>query len=393
MAKDDYLVYFRFKKHKGLWYIVYKTNPGKEVPTGRSVDRYSLNDMIPWAYGRLDKKPTTPVRFGEFTKDFFLPEKCGWSQMMLGTGHTYSSSFFVTHRGRLVKRFIPALRDEIMTSITPEMIADIIINARKTDGDPVGISEKKHMRSCIMKIFNYAVYKKIVRINPVKATPSFVESFLDRHKFEIDEVRKLFPQDRQQLMYIWQSQMWITYNYERYVCGHRPGETSALSWEDWNRELRGFVVKRSFDSRAGELKGLKTEKKGVRKKPAIITTRLERELTLLEAQPGKRVYAEYRGERVPLIFHINEGPVRVETAAKHFKAACKRAGVPLHGRTQYRLRHTFESALLEVLYEHEVQVLMGHANKITAIYDDRSDEAYLRFADDLRPKIERVLDV
>jgi len=29
-----------------------------------------------------------------------------------------------------------------MTDITPEMIADTIINAKKDNGDPVGISEK-----------------------------------------------------------------------------------------------------------------------------------------------------------------------------------------------------------------------------------------------------------
>jgi hypothetical protein len=45
------------------------------------------------------------------------------------------------------------------------------------------------------------------------------------------------------------------------------------------------------------------------------------------------------------------------------------------------------------LYEPEVQVLMGHANKMTAKYDGREDEDYLTFANVWRPKIEEALEV
>jgi len=56
-----------------------------------------------------------------------------------------------------------------------------------------------------MKVFAYAVYKKLIQTNPVKATPNLVEDWKEPEKFSKEEIQLLFPRDRQQLTYIWQS--------------------------------------------------------------------------------------------------------------------------------------------------------------------------------------------
>ena len=75
-------------------------------------------------------------------------------------------------------------------------------------------------------------------------------------------------------------------------------------------------------------------------KPAVFTSRAEQLLLMLESKT-KDTASE------TLIFQRANGkPLILETANKHFKASCVRAGVEPLGRTQYCLRHSFNTHLI-----------------------------------------------
>jgi len=99
------------------------------------------------------------------------------------------------------------------------------------------MSKKKQMRSFLIKIFDEARCKNVIQSNPVKATSDFIEAEQEKDIFEPEELRKLFPEDRRKLMYIWQSKMWIAYNLTRFICGLRPSEASALSWGNDSKKV------------------------------------------------------------------------------------------------------------------------------------------------------------
>jgi len=65
-------------------------------------------------------------------------------------------------------------------------------------------------------------------------------------------------------------------------------------------------------------------------------------------------------EGLKFVFSIGNGVITTPTSQKHFKGACKRAGVDLRGRPQYSLRHTFNTELMSVASLEDVQESMGH---------------------------------
>ena len=56
---------------------------------------------------------------------------------------------------------------------------------------------------------------------------------------------------------------------------------------------------------------------------------------------------------------VNGNTLKPEISLKHFKASCARAKIELNGRTQYSLRHTFDTDLLKQLNRDTVNDLMG----------------------------------
>ena len=104
---------------------------------------------------------------------------------------------------------------------------------------------------------------------------------------------------------------------------------------------------------------------------AVALPRRAEELLLLHEAASERTEPE------DLIFHPREatGGVQSNTANKHFKASCKRAGINRGDRTPYNLRYSFNMYALQLLDRKEVQGLMGHrTDAMTTRYDHPTDQ-------------------
>ena len=128
MARQSYLKYFRFKTHHGKWYVIYKTSPGTEVPTGRSAAEFSEDEMVAWAFSKMDEKPIRSLTLNEFPADFSFLINCSWSKRMLGNGHSYWSQFFPTHRRRPTGKILATLGDKMLQDITPYMLQKFLLD-------------------------------------------------------------------------------------------------------------------------------------------------------------------------------------------------------------------------------------------------------------------------
>lgn len=65
-----------------------------------------------------------------------------------------------------------------------------------------------------------------------------------------------------------------------------------------------------------------------------------------------------------------------EVSNKHLRGACKRAGVDLAGRTQYSLRHSFETGIAGLVENKVLIELMGHTS-FRKEYDHRKPKKIL----------------
>jgi hypothetical protein len=169
----------------------------------------------------------------------------------------------------------------------------------------------------------------------------------------------------------------------QWTCGLRPGEVGAFILQDWIKEHHGAVIRRALENKTLEVKGLKTEKRGMTVKPVIFSDKLESVLTLLEFEGAPKA---------ELLFTVNGRAIKAETANKHFKAAAGRAGVDVHERTQYCLHYTFYTEALKIMPEKEVEKMAGHKT-LRKDYDHRKGLDFLKTAKPLREIINKLQEL
>ncbi len=167
-------------------------------------------------------------------------------------------------------------------------------------------------------------------------------------------------------------------------CGLRPQEVGALTWGKWSRTMHGLAITHKIDPDSKQrVKGTKT---GYSK--AVALSRRAEEILLLHEATSEKTDPD------DLIFNPKEAAdgIQSDTSNKHFKAACKRAGVERGDRTQYSLRHSFNTYALQILDRKEVQSLMGHrTDAMTNRYDHPADQQLIeRIPEGVWDKIERL---
>ena len=94
---------FRFKRRNEIFYVIYRTEPGRPRSTGQANE----SDAIPWSYAHMGEPVLRGSTLKEFAKDFFLPGKCTWSTRMLKKGRTFNAQYFTGHRNRLMRYVLP----------------------------------------------------------------------------------------------------------------------------------------------------------------------------------------------------------------------------------------------------------------------------------------------
>ena len=140
----------------------------------------------------------------------------------------------------------------------------------------------------------------------------------------------------------------------------------------------GYPVRQAIDPDTREIKGLKTNDRGVTVKPAYLNDRAEGLLTMLVYQGAPQsgvLFAGQDGRGMP-----------PETSNKHFKASYARVRpdpIELGGRTQYSLRHFFSTAIAAHVTEKEAATYLGQRT-YRGEYDHRRVVEKLKADDRMR---------
>ena len=374
------LPFWMKQRRNGYWYVWYRHRPGW-IST-RTKDEREARDI---AWQNVDEAPPTNITLNAFAGDFFLPGKCPYERDERARGRTFASRYFREHRGRLVNYILPRWGSYILSAIKQRPVFDWLLDlADARTGEPLANETKNKILVCFRIVMDMAESLEHIEENPLRRVKLFVAHHKERRPFTIEELKRLFPTDREELMRIWQSQMWLTYFLALATTGWRPGEVAALRPANWYRSKQAVVTKHSIENATRSLKGLKTEKKGVKMKAAPVTDRLQQELLLREQ--------ELQSEE-EFFFHTGDGrPLVSESANKHFRASCRRAGVPPGDRTQYSLRHAFSTDLHTVAPEPVVNKLMGHT-RYRGEYDHRQELELIRGLDGVRDYIREIRDL
>ena len=359
--------------------VIFDFQPWKTYSSGKD----SYEGAVAWAYQNMHRVTLQKEypSFGEFSKDFFIPGTCKWTDRKLRHGSTFGQNYFPQRRGILLNHLIPRLRDLRLDSITAAQIDDILLDtSNKSTGAPLAPHTLERTRMVLRIIFGEAVFQGILRDNPADHVPPFYGTANPHQPFTLAEIHQLFPEDIDEGLQIWKSLEWYGYFLMQWSCGVRPGEAAAFMLRDWIRDQHGAVIKTSVEARTRKIKGLKTENKGMMAKPVIFNQQLETIFTMLEYNG--------RAPDVP-VFILNNRTIELNTANKHLKSSAREAGLDLSGRAQYSFRHTFYTELLKRLPVKDVEKMAGH-KKLRKEYDHRQGVDFLKEAEPLRKIINQL---
>lgn len=364
-------------KPSGIIYVQFATEPGRWKSTGQREQKYAIQ----WAEEhRIDTVDTTQT-LQQFAEGFFIPGRHNWIERQISKNKSFAQGFLRENQGRLDNYILPHFGSYLLSALKPRMIEDWLISI-KGIGKPLADSTKNKILNTFRHVLAEAKAQELIPSNPAKEFDQITERQKTREPFSLEEINLLFPNSEELNMKIWLTKLWELFFRVELYGGLRPGEVAALRWSDFYPEDNGLVVSSSIENRTFKRKGLKTEKKGLKVKPVIINDYLRTELI--------RLKETVKPKDDDLIFRsINNKVISTDVSNKHFKASVERAGIDRRDRTQYSLRHTFDTELLKEIPLATVQTLMGHTS-YRKEYDHRNGIDLLKQIQNLKPIIERV---
>jgi integrase len=287
----------------------------------------------------------------------------------------------VIKRAYLTKNYIiPLFGDISVNKISSNIISEKLCGLNCLCG-----TTKNAIIICLDDIYANLIEKNIVKENPTKNVIRFSRAIVNgRGALSLEELAKLFPQNHDELIKIWHSQMYATAFLILRDTGLRPGELRALQWKDWYPEKKFIPITKAIE--AGTRSKIKGTKTGAFK-PAIVS-----DFTATEISNLKRIAKHISSD--DFIFASRYGiPPRGNTMSTCFRQGVRRADLNRPEISPYWLRHTFNTLALLYLDEADVRKLMGHTtSKMTRHY--RHPDIFLlqKEAEKIYPKIQKLHD-
>lgn len=353
--------------------VEFRFQPGVWYSTGTQ-DEYEAVEAAEELYNRLTGITVNKMQtLEEFAKGFYIPGRHGVRERLAKKNKDFSIEWFELQQGRIDNYIIPRFGNMLISGITTRMIDDWIIDLKSiSKNKPLGSSTKIKILSAFSAIMNEAVSQELIPNNPIDRMIPLTERNKQREPFTREETKLLFPNDASELIKIWKGLDWAVFFLVMIETGLRPGEVAALHWEDYYPELQGFAVHRALRGRTREIKGLKTDRSGKRIKAAFISDFCANLLRQIR-----------NDKMVGIVFSLKGRPLQIETTGKHFRICVDKSKVDRKGRTQYSLRHTFNTLALMSLPEESVRDMMGHTG-YRREYDHRTGRDLLEKHKDIR---------
>ena len=378
---------FRFYRRNGIYYVVFDRAPDSPRSTGVRVhpgdcrnSGTGYDQAVSWAYAHQQTLTGQRLTLREATDRMFTAS-CPWRKRVTAKGHRFSSVYFSRHRKRMQDYIWPRFGELAPDKIRPVMIDDWLLSLdSRTTGLPMSPAMKDKIIQTLRKVYDELVYQGLADSSPARLVSYFHDSEQRRAPILMSEFSSLFPTDQDEMERIWQGLSWATFFYIMGTTGMRPGEVAAMDLAYWQKGI-GYACCQAIDPDTREVKGLKTEKKGVTVKPVYLNERAESLITQLVFQSG------YSGG---LLFPGRKGRGRSPEASNtRFKASCSRAGIDLAGRTQYSLRHFYATTMAIELSEAEAAKYLGQRT-FRDDYDHREAMDHLRKDDRMRELSNRL---
>lgn len=374
---------YRFRKPKqlGKYQVQFSFRPGKWISTGTD----DIAAAVLWAEDYLAhslQKSDRQITFREFAKGFYSEDRYQTKERNLKFGRDYDEAYYQKRDGHLRHYILPEFGDWLVDSISDVAVERFLLNLKNfRSGDKLADNTKNNIRQTLVEILQEAKRQGLVSENRARESQKFAVSYSEREVFTPEEMKIMFPEDDRQCERFWGGLMWATYFLIMRDTGFRPGEIAALQIENFFPELHGVYTQNSVNYRTREIKpSIKTTKKGKKYKVGILTAQTERFV--------ERLISECKRKNRTILFVLDDGNLfKPDTSNKHFKSKIF-SYIPRRNRTQYCLRHSFDTDLSGEITDEKLNELMGHMSK-RIDYDHRKPERILSQLQPVREILEK----
>jgi integrase len=321
----------------------------------------------------------------EFTEYFWMDRGEGsiWMRNQMHKLY-YKHGYYRSMQDRTNNYIIPVFGNKKMSTITPYMVDEWFVGIKSVmkKGEYLSDYSKNKVMYCLSLMFDEAIRTEKCVSNPCDKVRKIREEHKERLPLLISEMDILFPSDDQKAIWVWGNVMWTCYFHIMRCTGFRPGEIAGLRKDNYFPDLGGIYTMASVDTPTKKVQqSIKTSKSGKKYKVGLLNEQCLRLLNqLVKSLPEEQKY----------LFQINGGVLASFTSNKHFKACLKRADIPLEERSQYSLRHTFQTLVAGEIEKSEVEELMGHT-KFRKSYDHRDGVRRLTQLQKLRGQLESIV--
>lgn len=201
---------------------------------------YKEDKLIPDIHNRM--------LFKNFSKNWFIYEKCEYVNNRLKRGEKYTLAWCQINRSRLERYLLPYFGNKILTKITRVDIEDWLLSLKK-----LSVTSKNQLLRLLRVMMKDAVKRGILSYNPAKDVSPLPGNCKTRGILTQNEVKKLFAKEN--FSEYWKGNiMYYTANLLAFCTGMRQGEIAALTGEN---VFPGYlIVKHSWS----KIDGLKTTK-------------------------------------------------------------------------------------------------------------------------------------
>jgi len=335
--------------------VIFRILPGKCISTGADNERdaiiFAERYLLNYDGVRIEKVPT----FKEFANGFYANDKYEYIKRIGKKKRYIKDVNWINHEARIQNYWIPQFGRFLLSAVSSVAIDSWFMNLKHYKKlTPLADSTKNKILNAGRAIFKEAVWRKIIKENPINGIEKIIEENKHREPLTDFELAKLFPKSEKELLKIWLDRKWLCYFLIMRDTGWRPGEVAGLARKNYYTNFGGVYTEQSIDRRTGEVQNrIKTTKKGIQYKIGYFS-----DVTISQLN---KYLKEENLILNDLIFKTKKGKgIKPDASNNHFKASCERAGIEIGNRTQYSFRHTFDTKMLQHLSLDEVNLLMGH---------------------------------
>lgn len=347
------------KRGSRSWEVEFDSAKGIWKSTGvQSLEE--VEDAVSKMLANLGKKTITGMKFEDFAKNFFIrTDEQSIFEHHKKFGKKYDADWYTAREGILNNYIMPKFGKMNMSDITDIMIEEwyIRLYGIKSQGtEELSNAVKNRVLNTLKIVLKEAKRKRIIETNPCDTVETLNPDYQKRGFFTVEEIHKLFPQDKSKLVSIWDTMQFALFFSIMVDTGWRCGEVSALKRENFIDN--GVYSESSVKASTKEVKNsIKTTNKGQPYKVGILS-----EYTL-------ELYRDFikDWDNVYLFYFKGFGMNKPYRTNKVLRSACARVGIDAGERTQHCIRHSFDTYMLnhageQGLTRDDILQLMAHTS-------------------------------